>query len=289
MLTSLQAHAAFDVLAPWWSFRGGDRPPDARRLNAIVDQSHSNGSHPVTATGARIRFDDAEPLPTSAIAYERSIRDTGCVPLRRDSWHDALNALCWIAWPQLKSSINCRHVLHGMRESVRRGPMRDALTLIDESGVVVLSLDPGLSALLVAREWKRLFCDQRAAVARSMRFLVCGHAVLDKLRSPYRSIAGRALIVDAPDRIVGAPIITQRTFADRAAAEVVLRDDAAPPTTVAFPLCAVPGWWAGNDRDEFYDDVTIFRPPNAAMRPGSASTDSHSASAPAAVSSSADP
>ena len=110
-----------------------------------------------------------------------------------------------------------------------------------------------------------------------------------------------ALVVDAPAVIVDESIETQRRYADAAAASLVLSGaesspplvlsgaEPSPPPTIAFPVCAIPGWWPGNDRAEFYDDTTVFRPASASIEAASRSTDSQSACAPAPVNSSALP
>ena len=301
------AHPAFELLLPWLSDR--DRP-DVAQLNAIVDRLTVK---PWVQRGRLpARFEAAQGPKQKAFDYEQSIHDTGRIPLRPHDWHDAFNALCWIAWPILKSAMNALHTVHGARCGAQRGRVRDTLTLLDESGVIVLSADPALSALLASKQWKSLFFERRDDVIRHMRFMVCGHALYDKLRAPYQSIAGRALIVPAQGVMLEAdsPLRLQQSYADAMTASIVLghRDD--PPPTVAFPLCAIPGWWPGNDRGEFYDDTSIFRPASgsiatatpspasdraptglhsAAIDSTSASTDGHSAFAPALVSSSALP
>jgi hypothetical protein len=250
---SAGAHPAFDVLAPW--LRGGDLP-DAAELDAIAERLPLR---PFVEGGNDVRFVAATGPRQKAVEYEQSIHDTGRVPIRANDWHDAFNALCWIAWPVLKAQLNRMHVMHGTQAAAERGAIRDTLTLLDESGVIVLSSDPALAALLPERRWKSLFFERRDDVMRSMRFLVCGHALLDKLRSPYRSIAGRALIVAAPQAIIDEGIETQRRFADAMAAAIVLQHCDEPPPTTAFPLCGVPGWWPGNEAAAFYDDASIFR------------------------------
>ena len=283
-------HPAFEVLSSW--LRGRDRP-DVAQLNAIVDRLTLK---PWVQHGrVAVRFDAAHGPKQKALDYEQSIQDTGRIPLRAHDWHDAFNALCWIAWPALKSEMNLLHTAHGTRSvscaRSQRGRVRDTLTLLDESGVIVLSADPGLSALLAAKQWKTLFFERRNDVIRHMRFMVFGHALYDKLRAPYRSITGRALIVPAHAVILeeDIPLHIQRSYADGSATSIVLRDIDVPPATVAFPLCAIPGWWPGNDRAEFYDDTSIFRPARESIDSTSASTVAQSPLAPASASSPALP
>jgi hypothetical protein len=287
------AHPAFELLTEWLPDR--DRP-DAAKLNTIIDRlARKPSTH---SSRLPVRFEVAHGRKQTALDYERSIQDTGRVPLRPHDWHDAFNALCWIAWPNLKAEMNAVHTLHAARSGAQRGRVRDILTLLDESGVIVLSRDPELSALLLAKKWKALFFERRDDVIRHVRFLVCGHGLYDKLREPYRSIAGRALIVPSQPVFLedSISVESQRHYADGRAASIVSGHLDVPAQTVAFPLCAIPGWWPGNDRADFYDDASIFRPAGGSVAPASeaidstsASTDGHSALAPAPVSSPALP
>ena len=45
----------------------------------------------------------------SARDYETRILETGQVPTRADTWHDALNALVWLRFPRFKSALNAAH------------------------------------------------------------------------------------------------------------------------------------------------------------------------------------
>ena len=279
-------HLAFAALAPW--FQGSAEPLTPAALDALAAAS---GQPPRSDTGALIHFvePDAE---RSAAAYESRILETGAVPTRPGSRHDALNALCWIAFPQFKRACNALHVaaLTDVPASpmTRRGSLRDALTLLDESGVIVLCADPSLADLLIRREWKTLFHDRRADVARAMQFLVCGHALYEKLLVPYPAITGRALIVPTEAAVLELAFDTQRRHADEHAARW-LRAGGPAPQTSPLPLAGIPGWDSHNDAADFYDDTSVFRPLTPATAVGSDPTSAQSASAPAPVSSSEEP
>ena len=213
------AHPAFVPMARWL---GDDVLPSPGQLNAWVDALVAEGgdARPQTTRGAAVRFVEADATRQRALDYETKILVTGRVPLRPGDWHDAFNALAWIAWPAFKREVNALHVASAEPGAPsRRGALRDALTLLDESGVIVLSADAELATLLRGREWRALFCDRRARVARAMRFLVCGHALCDKLRAPYPSLTGRALIVAVPAGVMDRDVDAQRRHADGMAAD----------------------------------------------------------------------
>lgn len=280
------SHPAFVALAPWL---GGSI--DALTLTYLNACAASRPQPPRSDSGAAIDF-VAPQASRQGADYESEILRTGAVPTRTGSRHDAFNALCWIAFPAFKRACNALHAaqlaeLHSAAGSAR-GALRDALTLLDESGVIVLCADRSLADLLVRREWKALFIDRRADVAPALRFLICGHALYEKLLDPYPAITGRALIIPSPVSLFEREFDAQRRFADEGAARL-LRAGIATTQIPPLPLAGIPGWASGNDAAGFYDDTSVFRPLQAATIAGSNATSAHSASAPAALSSSAEP
>ena len=78
--------------------------------------------------------------------------------------------------------------------AIERAGQRDALTLLDESGVIVAGDAPELLAALTARDWRRAFVSLREEWRR-VRVVVCGHAILEKLLQPYKSLTAHALLL----------------------------------------------------------------------------------------------
>lgn len=282
----IDAHPAFAALLPW--LPPGSGVPALAGLNAAIAAS---ARPPHTDAGASIHF-VATAAAMSAADYETRILRTGAVPTRPGHPHDAFNALCWIAFPEFKRACNALHAAQlapgAAAPGAGRGPVRDALTLLDESGVLVLCGDQALAGLLAARRWRELFCARRADVARALRFFVCGHALFEKLLAPYQAITGRALIVAAPAAVFEQEPAAQRRFADAAAARA-LRNGIAAAQVPPLPLAGIPDWDPGNGAPAFYDNAAVFRPPQASTASGSAATSAQSACAPAPVSSSGEP
>jgi Protein of unknown function (DUF3025) len=279
----LQSHPAFAALLPWAA--DGVDALTLARLNACAA---SSAEPPCTDAGAPIRFVPPAAV-VSAMDYEAQILRTGAVPTRPGNLHDAFNALCWIAFPGFKRACNAVHAAHMAQARTTagapRGPVRDALTLFDESGVIVLCADSLLAGLVSERQWKTLFWDHRAEVARALRIFVCGHALYEKLLRPYPAITGRALIVTAPVALFEHGPEAQRQFADQGAARLVrsrLKSSQAPP----LPLAGIPGWDPWNGAPDFYDNRAVFRPRQSATAAGKATTSAHNECAPAPVNSS---
>ena len=132
--------------------------PSLHALNALAEQRGL-----VNARTLPLRFSPSE-RPLSARDYEQHILLTGCIPTRTDNWHDVMNALVWLRFPQFKAALNAAHgaAIAG-EDGTQRGRRRDALTVLDESGVWVSATDSGLTEMLSQRRWRELFWENREA------------------------------------------------------------------------------------------------------------------------------
>lgn len=267
--------------------RTGARPPEircagspgagpvlsVRSLEALNRMAAEAGQR--VDSGAPLRFVDAQAVGTlSAVDYERCIAATGRVPTRlagAGAWHDWFNALAWLAWPQTKRALNAAQVAamapparhprapHG-EPAAHRGRRRDALTLFDESGLVMVCDRADLRHRLRTHDWAGLFVSSRAGFAVHARLFVLGHGLLDKLRTPFKAACGRVWLLPLPadadrgclDARLGASIRCGAPFGE-----------ALHP----LPVLGVPGWWADNQDPAFYDDAAVFRPMRADRTP----------------------
>ncbi|MBI3432000.1 MAG: DUF3025 domain-containing protein [Hydrogenophilales bacterium] len=187
----------------------------------------------------------------SARDYETHILHTGQVPTRADTWHDVLNALVWLRFPRFKSALNAAHGEAIADETgSTRGRRRDALTVLDESGVWVISRDPALPALLAERAWRALFWEARSRVETDMRFVVVGHALLEKALAPYPAMTGKCLTLIAasldPDAADGL-------------SAVALAGVDSPRQLAPLPVQGIPGWDLANANAAYYANQDIFR------------------------------
>ena len=84
------------------------------------------------------------------LLYDARIAIDREVPTRQRCWHDFMNALVWGTFPSAKSALHARQhraITERLAHDARKLPPArtrelDALALLDEGGVVVLSLDP---------------------------------------------------------------------------------------------------------------------------------------------------
>jgi len=184
--------------------------------------------------------------------YEMHILRSGQVPTRADTWHDVLNALVWLRFPRFKAALNAAHgeAIASETEAVR-GRRRDALTVLDESGVWVISRDPALPELLAGHAWRTLFWEARDRVERDMGFVVVGHALLEKALDPYPSMTGKCLMLISDSHNPDA--------AEALAVDALAAVDS-PRRLAALPVQGIPGWDAANASAAYYANPTVFRP-----------------------------
>jgi hypothetical protein len=206
--------------------------------------------------GAAVRFVPQDRLP-GGVAYEQYIFDTGQVPTR-ENLHDFLNALCWLRFPHTKQRLNRLQAAEIATAGVQavRGPVRDALTLFDENAAWLQAPD-AIWAALLARDWQALFVTHRPLWAQA-RLVLFGHALLEKLVAPYKSITAHVLREPVPLALGDDLANWDAWLATRLDAPTL----AGKPFT-PLPVLGVPGWWAANGYPEFYNDPAVFRPPRA--------------------------
>ena len=211
-----------------------------------------------TRTGQPVRFVTASGQRTGAIGYEQVIHDTGAVPTRPQSWHDTLNALIWALYPQAKAAINAGHVAESHTAHHGRSRRRDALTLLDETGIVIASCDPLPEFLNRGHRWRELFVERRHAWWRTVRPFPFGHGLLEQCLAPYVGLTAKAIHLPVPVGFHALPLHRQYALIDDALAQRVAGLDH-PAALLPLPVLGIPGWDPRNADPAFYDDESYFR------------------------------
>jgi len=216
----------------------------------------------VNRSGMPVRFVPDADRP--GVDYERHIFETGEVPTREGNWHDLMNALAWCRFPRTKAAMNALH--YGQLDrgyTSGRGPLRDALTLFDECGVVVAGSHSEALDALARHDWDAAFLRYREDWGSAMQVRVCGHAILEKFLAPYKAVTAHALLIRTPgpppgeelDGLLAAALLEQRWLDS-------------PAGLSPLPLAGLPGWWTFGPQDRaFYDDRDVFRPPSSCRKP----------------------
>jgi hypothetical protein len=224
----VEARLIVDWSAPWFSrWREVGEP--------VLGAWRSGPLHAALPADGQVAFAPAS-APGDDEPYESFIFRTRTVPTR-DNAHDFFNALAWLRFPAVKSRLNEVQAAEIARDGIgaRRGPIRDAITLLDENGAFIDAPDDIRDAL-IARDWRRLFVDLRP-LWTDVKVTVFGHALLEKLLAPRKDLTAHvwmAPLAFTPESLASKPF--------------------AP-----LPLMGIPGWHAGNENFSFYDDSVVFR------------------------------
>ena len=207
-----------------------------------------------------VRFAPGDAAPPGE-AYEAFIRRTGQVPTR-DNLHDLFNGLVWLRFPQSKAALNRlqAEAIAAQGVGAVRGPVRDAITVFDENGALLLA-PPDVAAVLwpalLARDWQGLFVTHRTLWVQA-QLVLFGHALMEQLVSPRKPITAHVWVLPfEPAADAGAETVAAldaALAADLSAARLQTK-----PFT-PLPVLGVPGWWPDNVDPAFYADVSVFRP-----------------------------
>jgi Protein of unknown function (DUF3025) len=198
------------------------------------------------------RFIHQDALPETE-AYEAFIYRTGQIPTRNNA-HDFFNGLMWLSMPRTKRALNVLQATRIAQEGVKhtRGAARDAATLFDENGAVLLTTSRALIDAWLAHDWQRLFVELRDEWKHA-RLLIFGHATLEKLLNPYKAITTHTLWLDAAHDL---PLDEVDALLAVSIARIEKKD------WQPLPIMGVPGWWPlelGVQDGEFYADTKVFR------------------------------
>lgn len=250
-------------------------------LNACLDGFEDvNASRIANFEKLPIRFVEQACLPEGE-AYETFIAKTGKIPTR-DNHHDLLNGLIWLNFPQAKAVLNELHAKDILRHGIHnaRTALRNALTVFDENGGIVVSSDRLLLEQLQAFKWQAALVTHRAnwlAQHRTIAFFPFGHALLEKLLNPRKNITSHTLLILVDEGWFAQSIDSQRNQLDTAIAKLFrelampdLAGNAVKLSSKSFqplPVMGIPGYSADNVIPAFYQDEAVFRHPRAFSAP----------------------
>ena len=200
-------------------------------------------------TNPDMEFVAQDALP-QGMAYEQFIFEQRRIPTR-NNLHDFFNGLIWLHYPKVKRLLNRWQAAEIAQQGVGavRGPLRDAITVFDENGALLIAPEP-LRVALKNREWRKLGVDFRPLWQQSQLVLV-GHALLEKLVQPRKNITAHVFLAD-----------DTALMSDEADVWMAQHFDAPLFATKPFnplPVLGVPGWCDENQNFCFYDDSEVFR------------------------------
>lgn len=239
----------------------GNNFPACGQLNDLLQPDLCSHS------GKPIHFVPSEQLDEEP--YEQRIFNSGSVSTRPDNWHDLFNALVWARFPRIKAAMNACHIqAWSKHQNGTRGPLRDALTLFDECGVILFSSSKGILNSIAERRWAD--CFLHAGFTGTTGLTVCGHALLEKYLAPYKSMTAKVLLINVNESFLAQSREQILNTLDRWVSSKLLAGQilTTPRCLAPLPLAGVPGWWPADEQQkpDFYDDLQVFRPPAENLR-----------------------
>lgn len=247
----------FAHLNALFGFADWPRWPDAAQLNRLLPEGTKTLSgEPLVFVAQDQGFDFAGRY------YEQVIYESGQVPTRLNGWHDLFGALIWCLLPNSKALLNQLHYrdiqAHGLKT---RTAQRNAITLLDECGVILAVSDSQFSEHLRGHRWHWSFVEKRSAWGQSIAPFIIGHANYEMLTRPYIGLTGKALFVAVESDFFGLDLASQYRVLDQRLCRLIseahiLKDNR---QLSPLPLLGVPGWHDGNEAPGFYDNKSYFR------------------------------
>ena len=252
---------AIDWSAPWLAHLR-DKGELAAQQAHVDMPVHETLNHCLTSP---VRFVAQSSLP-SGVAYEQYIVDTRQCPTR-DGLHDFFNALYWDLFPCTKARLNQLQAqqIAQLGSVTHRGAVRDAMTVFDENGALLIAPQALWDALL-AMDWQRLFVTLRP-LWQQARLIPFGHALLEKLVQPRKPITAHVYIAqftikNIAEKSINTPATNHfYPLLDELAAADLSADKFATKPFAPLPILGVPNWWEANEDSDFYKDDDVFRRP----------------------------
>ena len=231
--------------------------------------NHLAGNKSIVSGGGQVvRF--APPSIKTNYKYEEKVFLTGEIETRVTVRHDLFNAWVWLTFPKTKAAVNAGHyrALQVRCPRAPRSSIEDALTLLDENGVVVVCSDVDLIQLLKTAQWKTLFWHRRADITSRMRVFLFGHGLLEKAMRPYVGMCAHSVVLPVQSEFFSLGLTDQVRAVDQSTAQYLAKLGQGFNTRAmtAIPLLGFPGYFADNTVEAFYDNLHYFRPKEMAQK-----------------------
>lgn len=210
---------------------------------------------------------EASAAAMKALEYEHCV-SLGAIP-SRDEHHDWFNGLVWLAYPIAKSEINRLHIQEVLEPAApqrnSRSRLRDAITLFDESGLVLVTSNSDVTLALDKHDWAQLFITLRQEWGTHILPFCFGHGLLDALRKPHKSLCAKVKVVQVDSESLKA--LRESSNSNHHAAQVlldqiflsVIHGLESPRDLNPLPVMGIPAWFDVNESEGFYEDEAVFR------------------------------
>ena len=236
-------------------------------IDALNQQIQSSLSDLQTGFGQPLCFVPQAALP-EGMAYETLIATTGQVPTRHNL-HDFFNAAIWLHFPHTKSLLNRLQqqqiVQHGIQS--KRGGVRDAITIFDENGAILVTCHAQIGQALCQFDWQNSLVQPRAvwddphqprADAQAVVYLF-GHALYEQLVTPRKALCAHTWVIHVSPDWFALDTTARLAAIDQQLAVDLSTKDLFPRMFQPLPVLGVPYFWPNNADPRFYDDTQVFR------------------------------
>lgn len=257
-----------DWQAPWLSHI--DQQLHTLSTTDLYQQLNTHDSGLLTGLGKPLQFVPQSDLPEDT-AYETHIAETGQIPTR-DNLHDLFNACVWLTFPKTKAMLNAYQHQEILTAGVKqRTKLRDAITLFDENGALLVTSEPPIGDALTQFDWQNSLVTPRArwdhpkqprSDATAAVYLF-GHALMEQLVEPRKPLCAHTWVIQvAPDwfkqslaeRMASLDLLLSTSLQNRVDEDALHTRSYQP-----LPVLGVPHFWAENEDAKFYDDNYVFR------------------------------
>jgi len=215
-------------------------------------------------------------LPFPEMGYEERVYKTGIVSTREQNWHDLFNAFIWLLFPKTKVLLNELHMQELKNQTgKKRTPARDAITHLDESGIIVASSDTALLKALKYHQWQQVFVQSRELWFNKEGFdnenipgqkqqigaFVFGHGMYEKAFKPFLGFTGKAYCLEVNNDFYQQDKMSQYRQLDQLLCQDIKEKNALSDACYLSPLpiLGVPGWAQENESPDYYHNTRYFR------------------------------
>ncbi len=214
-------------------------------------------------------------LPFIEMGYEERVYKKGIISTREQNWHDLFNAFIWLLFPQTKILLNQLHMQElQIQAGKKRTPARDAITHIDESGIIIASSDPQLLSDLKDHLWHKVFVDNRkywyseckdnhphTEHKAKIDAFVFGHGMYEKAFNPFIGFTGKAYCLLVKADFFQYDKLEQYHELDQLLAKDIEENQRLKDSKhlSPLPILGVPSWFDDNKNPSFYDNSHYFR------------------------------
>ena len=203
-----------------------------------------------------------ETLPFLEMGYEERVYKKGIISTREQNWHDLFNAFIWLLFPQTKVLLNELHMQElKLQPGKKRTSARDAITHLDESGIIIASSDESLLKALKDHQWQSVFVQARSRWWKDIGAFVFGHGMYEKAFKPFIGFTGKAYCLQVDEDFYRQDKRQQYLVLDQ-----LLRDDIQNKKSLSdsshlspLPILGVPNWSDDNHHHQYYENKAYFR------------------------------